>query len=223
MTKKKRERQLDAELQFHLDRQIADNLRAGMPPDEARRNARLKFGGPEQLKEDCRDVRRTRWIENIIQDVRFALRMLRRSPGFSLVAVLCLALGIGANAAIFSVMDALMLRLLPVEHPEQLMLFGEGQSVGVNDDIPRNAPDLFSRPFYQDSAAGSRCRKTMTAISKSSASSRTPNMKVFAKIAAAPFSSSTLKVKIWTVPTISSCVPAASRKPSLMKSEPPYT
>jgi predicted permease len=149
MKKKKRERQLDAELQFHINRQVADNLRAGMSPEEARRNANLKFGGLEQLKEECRDVRRTRWLETVVQDVRFALRLLRRSPGFSLVAVACLALGIGANSAIFSVMDALMLRLLPVEHPEQLMLFGEGHAVGVNDDFPRNSPDLFSQPFYR--------------------------------------------------------------------------
>jgi hypothetical protein len=149
MKKKRRERQLQAELQFHLDRQIADNLRAGMSPEEARRDARLKFGGLEQLKEDCRDVRRTRWLETVLQDLRFSLRLLRRSPGFSIVAVACLALGIGANAAIFSVMDALMLRLLPVENPEQLVLLGDGHAVGVNDDFPRNAPDLFSQPFYR--------------------------------------------------------------------------
>jgi hypothetical protein len=147
---KKRERQLEAELQFHFDRQIADNLRAGMPPEEALRNARLTFGGLEQLKEDCRDVRRTRSLESILQDVRFALHLLRRSPGFSVLAVACLALGIGANAAIFSVMDALMLRLLPVERPEQLMLSGDGHAVGVNDDFPRTLPDLFSQPFYRE-------------------------------------------------------------------------
>jgi predicted permease len=150
MRRRKRERQLDAELRYHFDRQLADNLRAGMAPEEARRNARLKFGGLEQLKEDCRDVRRMRWLDTILQDVRFTLRLFRRSPGFSLVAVACLSLGIGANAAIFSVMDALMLRLLPVAHPEQLMLFGEGRSVGVNDDFPRSAPDLFSQPFYRE-------------------------------------------------------------------------
>jgi predicted permease len=149
MKKSKRERRLEAELQFHFDRQVADNLRAGMPPEEARRNARLQFGGLEQLKDDCRDVRRTRWLETVLQDVRFALRLLRRSPGFSVVAIACLALGIGANAAIFSVMDALMLRRLPVVHPEQLMLFGEGHAVGVNDDFPHSSPDLFSLPFYR--------------------------------------------------------------------------
>ena len=150
MKKKKRERQLEAELQFHFDRQVADNLRAGMRPEEALRNARLRFGGLEQLKEDCRDVRRAHWLETVLQDVHFAVRLLRRSPSFSLVAVACLALGIGANAAIFSVMDALMLRLLPVEHPEQLVVFGDGHAVGVNDDFPRNSPDLFSQPFYRE-------------------------------------------------------------------------
>lgn len=149
MKKPKRERRLDAELQFHFDRQVADNLRAGMPLEEARRNARLQFGGLEQVKDDCRDIRRTRWLEIVFQDVRFALRLLRRSPGFSVVAIACLALGIGANAAIFSVMDALMLRRLPVAHPEQLMLFGEGHAIGVNDDFPHSSPDLFSLPFYR--------------------------------------------------------------------------
>jgi predicted permease len=164
MKNKKRERQLDAELQFHIDRQVADNLRAGMSPEEARRNANLKFGGLEQLKEDCRDVRRTRWLETVVQDVRFALRLLRRSPGFSLVAVACLALGIGANAAIFSVMDALMLRLLPVEHPEQLVLFGEGHAVGVNDGFPGNSPDLFSQPFHRDIRAKNDVFSDVSAI-----------------------------------------------------------
>ena len=149
MKRKKREQRLHAELQFHFERQVADNLRAGMPPEEARRNARLKFGGMEQIKEDCRDARRTRWLETILQDVRFSVRLLRRSPGFAVVAVACLALGIGANTAIFSVMDALMLRLLPVEHPQQLVLFGEGQAIGVNEGFPRNSPDLFSQPFYR--------------------------------------------------------------------------
>lgn len=155
MKKKERERRLEAELQFHFDRQVADNLRAGMPPDEARRDARLQFGGLEQLKDDCRDVRRTHLLETALQDLRFALRLFRRSPGFSVVAIACLALGIGANAAIFSVMDALMLRLLPVVHPEQLMLFGEGHAIGVNDDFPHSSPDLFSLPFYRQISANS--------------------------------------------------------------------
>ncbi len=144
------ERKLEAELRFHFDKQVTDNIRQGMSSDEARRAARLKFGGLEKVKEDCRDARGTRWLENTVQDIRFSLRMLRRSPGFTIVAVASLALGIGANTAIFSVMDALMLRMLPVQHPEQLVLFGEGHATGINDDFPHNSPDLFSHPFYRE-------------------------------------------------------------------------
>ncbi len=148
------EKSLDAELRFHFDQQVADSIRAGMKPDEAQRSARLKFGTFAHLKEECRDARGTRWVENGVQDVRFTLRMLRRSPAFTIVAVLCLALGIGANTAIFSVMDALMLRTLPVKHPEQLVLFGEGQMSGVTDDFPHRSQQLFSRPFYREMRGG---------------------------------------------------------------------
>ncbi len=150
LNKAELERRLDAELRFHFDQQVTDNIRAGMTPEEARRSASLRFGALEHMKEECRDARGTRWFENSVQDVRFSMRMLRRSPAFSIVAVLCLALGIGANTAIFSVMDALMLRTLPVKHPEQLVLFGEGQMSGVTDDFPHRSQQLFSQPFYRE-------------------------------------------------------------------------
>ncbi len=126
LEKAKLERQLDSELRFHFERQVADNISHGMEPDEAARSARLAFGGVEQLKEDCRDARGTRWLESTAQDTQFALRMLRRSPGFTLVAIASLALGIGANTAIFSVMDALVLSNLPVKQPQKLVLLGDG-------------------------------------------------------------------------------------------------
>jgi putative ABC transport system permease protein len=114
------EKHLDAELQFHLDQRTADLVATGMATEDARRQARLEFGGIDQLKEACRDVGAAHVLETLAQDVRYGLRQLQRSPGFTAVAVLTLALGIGVNTAIFSLIDAVMLRTLPVEKPGEL-------------------------------------------------------------------------------------------------------
>ena len=113
------ETQLDRELRYHFERLVRDSIAAGMEPGEARRRARLEFGGVDQIKEDCRDVR-GRWLEDFAKDLRYTVRTLRRSPGFLAVSVLSLALGIGANTAIFSLINTVMLRSLPVAHPEGL-------------------------------------------------------------------------------------------------------
>ena len=114
------ERELDEELRFHLEHQHRQYEQRGLAGEEAQREARLQFGGFEQVKEECRQARGVSLIETSIQDVRYALRAWRRSPSFATVAVLSLALGIGANTAIFSLMKAVLLRMLPVERPEEL-------------------------------------------------------------------------------------------------------
>src|SRR5437763_2251101 len=115
------EQELDEELQHQLQRKMEENLAEGMTAREARRSARLDFGGLERRKEECRDARRVNWLQDTMQDVRYATRTLLRNPGFALIAILTLALGIGANTAIFSVVHSTLLEPLPFAHPEQLL------------------------------------------------------------------------------------------------------
>jgi predicted permease len=129
------ERKLDAELRFHFEQQVADNIRRGMSEPEARRTARIRFGGLEEVKEDCRDVRGTLWMESTLQDLRLALRGLRKSPVFNLTALCTLALGIGANTAIFTLIDGLRLRSLPVHDPQsltQIHIKGGNRNFGIS-------------------------------------------------------------------------------------------
>src|SRR6266481_6199586 len=112
---------LDQEVRSHLEMLADENIRAGMPPHEAQRAARIELGGVEQVKEQVRDSRTGAFLDSLLQDLRFALRQMRRSPGFALTAVLILALGIAANVIVFGVLQALVLRSLDVPHADRVM------------------------------------------------------------------------------------------------------
>jgi predicted permease len=139
------ESEADAELRFHFERQVEKHLKTGMTREEAVRRARIEFGGHEQLKEEIRDARGVNLVETLFQDIRYGLRILARTPVISCVAVLSLALGIGANTAIFSLIDTVMLRMLPVQKPEELT------QVRMRDPrSPNEEPEgTFTNPLWE--------------------------------------------------------------------------
>src|SRR5712692_2963945 len=123
------ERDMADEMRFHLDARTADLIAAGVSPAEAARHARLEFGAFDNYKEQCREARGLRWIDDLRGDLLYALRTFRRSPAFAAVAIVSLALGIGANTLAFSVVHALVLKPLPIDHPDDVVFV---QAAGVS-------------------------------------------------------------------------------------------
>ena len=134
--------EIEAELQFHLEMRTDEYIRRGMSADEARREAHKLFGPVARIKEDGYDVRGGRWLETMWRDTRYAFRILIKRPGFTVVAILTLGLGIGANTAIFSVINALLLRPLPIERP--------GELISLNSTFEGHSFTTFSYPNYKD-------------------------------------------------------------------------
>ncbi|MGO8697062.1 MAG: ADOP family duplicated permease [Limisphaerales bacterium] len=154
--KDRKDREFQEELESHIQMHIEDNLRMGMTPAEARRQAMIQLGGLESTKEAYREQRGIPLLETLFQDLRYGARMLRKNPGFTTVAVLTVALGIGANTAIFSVTDRLLVRPLPVEKPERLALVGlqYGDRLAFGD---------FNYPLFRDFQRGNSGFSQLTA------------------------------------------------------------
>ena len=153
------DQELSEELSYHIEQKTSQLIAAGMPADKALRAALRSIGGLEQRKEECRDTRKVNWIQDFLQDFRYAARTLRKSPAFTAVAILTLALGIGANSAIFSVVDAILLRPLPYPQSDRLVRIWESS---LKYDSPQNVVNPFN---FLDWRERSQSFESMAAIS----------------------------------------------------------
>jgi predicted permease len=153
------DRELDAEMASHLEMAVEENVRRGMNPEEARRQAMVRFGGVQQAREQQREARGLPWIDILMQDLRFTFRTLTRDRGFAIVAVLILGLGIGANIAVFSVVNAILLRPLPFHDPQQLVWLAGNNGKGGLSDM------TYLVDAYEDYARENHSFREMTAFS----------------------------------------------------------
>jgi hypothetical protein len=134
-------------LTYHIDRRVADLIHSGLPETEARRRVALELGGATQVREEVRDIWLTRWLRDFVYDLRFSAHAFLRSPSFAATAVLSLALGIGATTAIYSLVDQIVLRALPVDHPERLVLI---DWIGFQNAETMGTDNLMSYPICRD-------------------------------------------------------------------------
>src|SRR5882724_10411485 len=140
--KEQAEHELDEELRGYLEATVEEKMRRGLSREAAERAARIEMGGPESIKEQVRAVSWESLLETLWQDLKFGLRLLRFNPAFAVAAILSLALGIGANTAIFQLLDAIRLRTLPVKHPEQLVKITIDHRNGASGSFSTRYPDL---------------------------------------------------------------------------------
>jgi predicted permease len=166
--KSRMENELEEEVKFHLEKEIEQNLARGLSPEDARLAALRSFGGVERIKEESRDVRGVRLVEELWQDLRYGARMLRKAPGFTLVAMLTLGLGIGANAAIFSLIDTVFLKPLPVQDPGRLILLtiDDHGSSGASFPYPTYAQFRDRVSSFSDLAASGGVDRLKIALSE---------------------------------------------------------
>jgi predicted permease len=165
------ERELDEEMRYHLDRLIEEHRARGLDAREARAAALRSFGGLEQAKEGCRDARGTRWIEDLARDLRHGWRGLRRRPMLALVVALTLGVGIGASAAVFGLVDAVLLRPMAAHEPHRLALLSAGAQIGIGGPLEPGRVDVHSYPLFERLRAESRSFSDLAAQQSSETSS----------------------------------------------------